>query len=494
MTSQALPAGFEAREPRESKRWSRALTALALLTGFWLRLTGLEVHSLWFDEGHTTWLASAPNVLELLHADRHPPLSFLAYGAWIDCFGEGDGVLRFLPALLSCMALLGFAALARAWLERPARTVAVALYSVAPFHVWHAQELRMYAFLELGAVLALLGSSEFLVGSRIRGCALALVGSAVAFGSHYMGFLVVPTVIGVAAAVSWSKSGGGNWRTLAPISAASAAGPMLWAPWLVAALGDQLASSWGYAAKLGVRDLAELPVRQVLTELSAIPPQLRWSGVLLSVVLLLGFAAAFVRLLLRFERRHLPPALAFTLPVGIALVATLVSPPNFTPKYLMVAAPGTVLLIATGLCLFHRRIVTTLLATLAVGGALTLSLLHRQGNLREDYRSACLDLASNWQPGDKVVSITGTPEPYGQSAPRHYLRERPDILASIEPLPNLHARLDRAEPALGRVHVIYRDAGYSRDDLTHLSQRLTLLERSPDRFRVSYLQFAARGP
>lgn len=494
MTSQALPAGIDAREPQGTERWSRALTALAVLIGLWLRLTGLEVHSLWFDEGHTTWLAPAPNLLELLHADRHPPLSFTAYGAWMERFGAGAGVVRLLPALLSCLALLAFAALARAWLERPARTLAVALYSVAPFHIWHAQELRMYAFLELGAVLALLGSAEFLAGKRTRGCTLAFVGSAVAFGSHYMGFLVVPTVIGIITAVSWSKLGGGNWRTLAPIVVAAAAGPLVWTPWLASALGDQFASSWGYAAKLGVRDLAELPARQVLTELSAIPPQFRWSGALVSAVLSLGFAAAFVHLLLRFERRHLPPALAFTIPVGVALVATLVSPPNFTPKYLMVASPGTVLLIASGLCLSRRRFVTTLLATVAVGGALALSLLHRQGNLREDYRSACLELASSWQPGDTVVSITGTPEPYNQSTPRHYLRERPDILASLQPLAVLHERLDRAEPDLGRVHVIYRDAGYSRDDLTHLSQRLALLERSPDRFRVSYLQFAFRRP
>ena len=82
----------------QSNAWSVA-GVLALALGLWLRLTALEVQSLWFDEGGTLGVALAADPFELLRLDRHPPLSFLAFRAWVTVFGESDVAVRMLPAL-----------------------------------------------------------------------------------------------------------------------------------------------------------------------------------------------------------------------------------------------------------------------------------------------------------------------------------------------------------------------------------------------------------
>ncbi len=82
---------------------------LALLAGFWLRLTARDVHSLWFDECGTLAVALADDPLATLRADRHPPLSFFAFRAWVALFGESDAAVRALPALVSCATIVLFA-------------------------------------------------------------------------------------------------------------------------------------------------------------------------------------------------------------------------------------------------------------------------------------------------------------------------------------------------------------------------------------------------
>lgn len=79
---------------------TRALVALCLLAGCVLRLTALDVHSLWFDECGTLAVALADSPTQVLLADRHPPLSFWAMRGVSGWLGESDSMLRLLPALL----------------------------------------------------------------------------------------------------------------------------------------------------------------------------------------------------------------------------------------------------------------------------------------------------------------------------------------------------------------------------------------------------------
>ena len=185
------------------------LVVLLVGAGVLWRLTGLGHQSLWYDEAATVHVATATDWLGALRGDRHPPVSFLAFRAWAAAFGHGDATLRLLPALCSCAALALFAGTARRLVasENAAR-LAIALYAFSPFLIWHAQEVRMYPFVELGSVLALRGATALLDGvAHSRAAALAtLCGTAIASGSHYLGALSAGVVAVFAAALSASPA------------------------------------------------------------------------------------------------------------------------------------------------------------------------------------------------------------------------------------------------------------------------------------------------
>lgn len=129
-------------------------------------------------------------------------MSFLAFRWWSGVFGESDAALRALPALVSCLALALFAV----WTSRVASgavaLLATWLLAVAPYQVWMGQEVRMYPFVELGAVLVLLGS-ELALRRSLAGATLVAAGTALAFGAHYLGICVGGLVL--AAGESWKE-------------------------------------------------------------------------------------------------------------------------------------------------------------------------------------------------------------------------------------------------------------------------------------------------
>ncbi len=456
--------------------------AVAVVVGCALRLTGLGVHSLWFDEVATVQTALDADPLARLAEDRHPPLAFLAFRGWAALLGPGDTALRLLPALLGCGALALFALAAVRLLGRRGGTAAAALWAVAPFHVWISQEVRMYAFVELAAVAAL--AAQTLGRGRARLLALAASGF-LAVGSHYMGVLVVAAAAGVALARATLRPA--TWRSEAAGAGAVALGALAWTPWILWMVPRQLATEWGFQARLAPRDLAELPVRQVLTELDAVPAPLAplvWG---LGALLLAGLAWSAVRAARAGGPERIATA-AWATPVVAALVLTALGPANFTPRYLVAAAPGFALAVAGGLAQVPPRRLGLALASAAVLGSLGVTLQHRRANHREDYRTALAEVAARWRPGDGVLSITGTPGRTSRAPLEHYLRDAPGPLGAV---------LDWEDVAggpytRGRLHVVVRGAHYTRDRLAALRARYEVLEESPDRLGVTRLLLRAR--
>jgi hypothetical protein len=148
-----------------------------------------------------------------------------------------------------------------------------------------------------------------------------------------------------------------------------------------------------------------------------------------------------------------------------------------------------VLIIGSGLAAVPVTVVRTALAAIAIAGCVAVDLLHKQGNLREDFRTACVELVEKWRPGDVVFAVTGTYEGFSQAPVRHYLRDHPEIVATIRDAEAESERLADAVPPGVRVHVIYRDAPYARPQLERFHRQLTWLAATDDLFRVQYLLF-----
>ena len=470
-------------------RAAHIVLALVAL-GCALRLTGLDIHSLWFDEAGTVHCATVDDLVATLRQDRHPPLSFLAFGVWIGWFGQSDATLRLLPALLSCLALITFArSSARLTHDTTARIGAVAMYAIAPFLLWYGQEVRMYAFVELGAGLALLAATAWLDEGaspcRVLGVTL---GVGLATGSHYLGALAAVSIC-AAAVVS---PGARQRRAL--VAAAAAAGVAAWLPWFVGVIPDQLLAPWGgTATRAGLVDLGEMPARLILTELWHLPRAIQLAATAPAALLLAAAAYQVIRVALaratEVERRALAAMLA---PLAAAFGAGMAWEIDLLPRYLIAVAPPTIAVVAAGLATLPRRRLRGAAFTIVLGGAALLLAAHRSGNLREDYRSACAELAAAWQPGDAVLMVTGTVTGFSQAGLRHYLRDRPEILASLVEADDARVSIASLIERGSRLHVIHRTAPYAAPLFRRVFAALSLEFASEERLRIRYLRFVAK--
>ena len=461
-----------------------------VVVGCALRLTGLGVHSLWFDELCSVAVALADDPIAVLRRDHHPPLFFYLLRWWTWLGGESDVWLRLLPAILSCTTLVLFAHWARK-ISAGASSVAIALFAVAPFQIWHGQELRAYPLLEVGVLAALIGAEHLGRGRMALGVVLVSAGQALAFGAHYMGAMLFPAIASIALVEWLSKRATLRRATLLVVTCA--VGFVVWIPFLVHKFATQRDSPWGHAVHLSWRDLSELPARLILIENASVPqPWLAALYVVAGALLALWFSFLLI-LARRRDPADLRIAAVFFGPLIGALAAVVLLKSGFQPKYVFVASPATVLMIALGATAIPWARVRGAVVALIVAGALLLSLWHKSGNLREDYRSACAEVEAAWRPGDSIVSITGTVEPFSSACLHHYFRTRPDLLACIESEQDIAALVQRTRLGNAHLHVVYREADYAAASLAQVQNALTQVDRGPNRFRIVRSSWQAPG-
>lgn len=459
--------------------------AVLLILGVALRLTGLGVHSLWIDEGGTLFVARSADLLETTCRDHHPPLSFLLYRGWIALLGEDDRILRLLPALFSTASLLLFARLASEWSSSRGRVVTIALYAVSPFHVWYGQEIRMYALLELAAMATLLCAARYLRVPKLGWLLLLFASTAFAFGVHYMGVLLLPSVI----AIAWlaERHGRIQRNDAVRMVIATAVGLAAWTPWVVFAVEKQMGTRWAYISTMSPMEIAALPARQMVNEVAWLPAPLRAGAYALAAILsagVLSFLLGAIRTR-RFEARLI--LVGFAAPVAAAVVCALVGHDNYQPRYMMAAAPCSALMIGEGIASLGWGGLRNVLAGAAVAGCLGLTLIHRAENRRDDFRAASLELEWAWKPGDVIVVITGLPPGFAESVVVHYLRDDPPLLQSLRS-PEDVLESNGAPPAGAIVHVIYRDADFSRPAMSKMLEAFPSAHRGEIRNRVQYLR------
>lgn len=143
------------------------------LAGAVLRVYLLGDKSIWLDEAFSIAL-SRHELGDLLRltvlTDAHPPLYYIALKFWT-MLGTGEGMVRLLSVLFSTAAIPMMYLLASTlYEEREGASVsnaasaqwgllAAAILAFSPFHIWYAQEARMYAML----TFLVLASATFLV-------------------------------------------------------------------------------------------------------------------------------------------------------------------------------------------------------------------------------------------------------------------------------------------------------------------------------------------
>jgi uncharacterized membrane protein len=121
-----------------------------------LRLFHIGANSLWFDEAFS-WLVARQPAYAILTQRLEPilpPLYHYLLHCWIG-LGESEAVLRSFSAICGIITIPVMYLVGREMLTPVTGLAAAALVSVLPFHVYFAQEARLYALVVFLAALML---------------------------------------------------------------------------------------------------------------------------------------------------------------------------------------------------------------------------------------------------------------------------------------------------------------------------------------------------
>lgn len=329
-----------------------------LLLAFALRVAFLGTRPLWYDEAFSVFLAErdVTSIIRGTAVDVQPPLYYFLLHAWL-ALGENVFLMRWLSVAFSLLVVtLVYVLARRLFAERVAR-LAMFFTALAPFQIYHAQELRMYALFAFGVLLYVYGIAQRLVPARplsrrsvlslvigrwslvVRPWSFVLLGALIALYAHALAALTL-----VAANVYWLFTR--QWRAQINLLAAQAIALLVFAPWLwfvpTQVAGIQRAY-WTHAPQLA--DVLQL----LLVFTTHLPLPMPMLGVALFITLAI-FALATLELVRAFRcgaPRALGLMLAFALvPPVLMFVLSYVMRPIFVPRGVIVSSLAYYILLA----------------------------------------------------------------------------------------------------------------------------------------------------
>lgn len=336
---------------------------LVVVAGALLRWWQIGAESLWLDEG-ASWYFSRMPVWTLLTQrvdPGNPPLYYLMVAGWMRLFGESEAALRGLSALAGVLSVPWLYLLGRELFGRRAGLVAAVLLAFCPAHVYYSQEARAYSMVLLFGLVSAWMLVRATRTDRLAHWAGATLFAALAFYAHFSGLLLP------AFQAAWLLRARPSRRALL----AAAVFTALALPGVVRFLAPGVLTPGGYPYWQGRVTLGELA--QALNTLFGRPalgadPAAAQAAV--GILLLLVAALPLwqgVRDALKPEADHAPAvwfALCYFLVPFVLFAAAARVKPVWQDKYLLVALPGYLLLVAWALVQMRGA------ARLALAGAL----------------------------------------------------------------------------------------------------------------------------
>ncbi|HID61218.1 MAG TPA: hypothetical protein EYP49_00505 [Anaerolineae bacterium] len=389
---------------------------LIILLGSAVRLLYLGQQSLWYDEAFAWAVASAElrtSIEAILSDGSHPPLYYLVLRFFLH-MGQSEAVIRLPSAMFGILAVPLVYKIGRLCFGQEAGLLGALWFSLAPLHVWYSQEARMYSmvvFLSLGSVYFFLHTLR--ENSRILWLGF-VVFTVLAYPTNYSAFLV--SLVQLVFLVCTLRS---NYRLLRhwTISQALAFLPLL--PWLVALLSREV-KSFGFGW---------IPRPEPLDPLKTLWNfSLGYTGTLTPLVFLslLLFTFAFLRglwsqrsgpeddppqtLLLPHAKLFL--ALWLILPIAFVYLISHLLVPIYIDRFLLVALPPYLILVAYGLLRIKNTIARRgLILALTLAISLSLSRIYFDPiYVKEDWRGLAGYIQQKSQSSDIIFvrALEGT--------------------------------------------------------------------------------------
>lgn len=374
----------------DERRLGLVLLGVALLgAGILVRLQ-LGSKSLWLDEAFSVAMARLPwadfwPALPLMEGNM--ALYYALLHVWTSVLGFSDGAVRSVSAVAAVASLPFVFLIGRRLFGPVVGGIAALLLGTNAFFIQYAQEARGYAL-----ALLLVSAATWLLQraldepSRVRWLAYALVAAASFYAHVFTGFVLVAHLT---TALMWP---GRRLPRVPPFVLVGAITfPMSW--FILTREGS--VAGW----------VAPPDTDVVVAALSALAGHQSGALPIAYASLVLVALASWARLFAthRVGRRHVLVAAWAALPILGSLAVSLTVKPVFVDRFLIVALPAVVLLVAVGLVQLRSRFV--------VVAGVVLMLALSAGGLRywyadyakEEWRGAVQHLAAYGQPGDAAV-------------------------------------------------------------------------------------------
>ena len=157
------------REEYDLEEYAPWLLIPIILMGGFLRVLLLGSKGMWLDETFSVWMAShsLPELLQwIVRIDQHPPLYYFLLHYWIALFGDTPYYVRLLSALFGAGAIPIIYLIGKRMSGAAMGLAAAVLLALSPFHIYFAQETRMYALLTFNAAAAIYALVRLLTDPR----------------------------------------------------------------------------------------------------------------------------------------------------------------------------------------------------------------------------------------------------------------------------------------------------------------------------------------
>ena len=134
------------RHPRVREAWTLAAIVVA---GLALRLSTIATRGLWLDEVVSIDQAgrSLSAAIMTQVGGVHPPLFHILMHYWIGLFGTGEVAVRSFALLFGVAAIVAAYWAARTLFDGRVGLIAAGIVALSPYHIWYAQEARMYTMM-----------------------------------------------------------------------------------------------------------------------------------------------------------------------------------------------------------------------------------------------------------------------------------------------------------------------------------------------------------
>ncbi len=460
----------------------RLLLLLCILLAFALRVHALGSQSLWYDEAVTAQVVQQ-GLAELARwtaDDIQPPFYYAITAGWAQLAGLSEWALRFPSAFFGVLLVPLAYALARRLFGRVAGNLAALLAALHPLWLYYSQEARMYTLLTAWGMLAGYALLRVLAAGHSQNgypklrlgwwIGFVLAAIALLYTHYFAAFLLI--AFGLYFLLMLLAQRNLDQRRLLVEGAGAALLVVLaYLPWLPNALrrlGED-ASYWQGTLKLDetLRHIAiSFSTGETVLEQHAIP--LAWAVAVLALICLIALLWTSFRIqrsAFSVQRSAILFVLLYLLvPIaGILLLST--SNPKFNPRYLMLASPALVLLLAGGLSLPFRRppftihnsqltiynyarllSILSLISLMAIFAYSIRNWFTDPAFTKDDWRGVVAYVKSQLQPDEAVILVSGHAYP----AWRYYAPDvEPLRLPAIETLDvNAVLNLESATEAL----------------------------------------------